>query len=285
VTGVALKEPGPALLIRAHRVYDGVAGDPRRYGPLAAELVEEARHAGDLEALVVGLRALAWYARARRENVRALRLLDEAVRLATRAGLGHRLPELLVTRAAIVLELGKVAAAVHDLDKAAQGAGSGSAEVEFMRAVLLHNLGRLEPAATSYRRVLADPAATLDNRGSAANNLALVLATQGRYEQSLRQLQRAEELAADIGPSMYAFVAHNRGLVLAQSGRPAEGMAELDRSTELFTQADVPLGEYFMEHADVFADLRLLPEASELAGRAAAELDAEGVLLLAAEAR
>jgi tetratricopeptide (TPR) repeat protein len=285
VTGVALKEPGPALLIRAHRVYDGVAGDPRRYGPLAAELVEEARHAGDLEALVVGLRALAWYARARRENVRALRLLDEAVRLATRAGLGHRLPELLVTRAAIVLELGKVAAAVHDLDKAAQGAGSGSAEVEFMRAVLLHNLGRLEPAATSYRRVLADPAATLDNRGSAANNLALVLATQGRYEQSLRQLQRAEELAADIGPSMYAFVAHNRGLVLAQSGRPAEGMAELDRSTELFTQADVPLGEYFMEHADVFADLRLLPEASELARRAAAELDAEGVLLLAAEAR
>ena len=165
------------------------------------------------------------------------------------------------------------------------GDGAQSAEIEFMRAVLLHNIGRMRDAAASYRRVLADPAATLDNRGSAANNLALVVAAYGRFDESLRHLQHAEELAADIGPSMYAFVAHNRGLVLAQSGRLAEGLAELDRSTELFTQTDVPLGEYYMEHADVLAELRLLPEARELAGRAAEELDAQGVLLLAAEAR
>jgi tetratricopeptide (TPR) repeat protein len=283
VTGVTLKEPATGLLIRAQEAYDRVVGDPQRFGPLAAELVDEARRAADREALVVALRAMAWSARARRENVVALRLLDEAVRLARRTGMAHRLTELLVTRAAIVLELGHVAAAVRDLDRAA--VGPPSPEVEFMRAVLFHNLGRLESAATSYRRVLADPTASLDNQGSAANNLALVAAAQGRFDESLRHLAHAEELAERIGPSLYAFAAHNRGLVLAQSGRLVESLAELDRSTELFAQTDVPLGEYYMEHADVLAELRLLPEARELAGRAAAELDAQGVLLLAAEAR
>ncbi|RFU21660.1 CHAT domain-containing protein [Geodermatophilus marinus] len=285
MTTVTAEEAAARLLIRAQEAYDGVVGDPRRFGPVAAGLVAEARRAGDREALVVALRALAWAARARRENGQALRLLDEAVRLAHRAGLTRRLPELLVTRAAVVLELGRVAACVRDLDRAARGDGRPPPAVEFMRAVLLHNLGRLEPAAASYRRVLADPAATLDNRGSAANNLALVAAAAGRFDESLRHLDHAEELAAGIGPSLYAFAAHNRGLVLAQSGRPAEGLAELDRAAQLFAGTDVPLGEYAMEHADVLAELRLLPEAREVAARAAAELDAQGVGLLAAEAR
>ncbi|MCV2489841.1 CHAT domain-containing protein [Geodermatophilus sp. YIM 151500] len=285
MTVVAREESATTLLIRAQEAYDGVAGDPRRYAPLAADLVAEARRAADQEALVVALRAVAWAARARRHNGQALRLLDEAIRLARRAGMSQRLTELLVTRAATVLELGRVAAAVRDLDRAAIGGGRPAPEIEFMRAVLLHNLGRLEPAATAYRRVLADPSASLDNQGSAANNLALVAAAQGRFDESLRYLTRADQLAATVGPSLYAFAAHNRGLVLAQSGRLAEGLAELDRSTQLFAQTDVPLGEYYMEHADVLTELRLLPEARELARRAVAELDAQGVLLLAAEAR
>ncbi|MGY1679264.1 CHAT domain-containing protein [Geodermatophilus sp. SYSU D01176] len=285
MTGVTLEEPTGSLLIRAQEAYDGVVGDPRRFAQLAADVVEEARRATDTEALVVGLRAVAWAARAQRENRRALRVLDEAVRLARRAGMTQRLAELLVTRAAVVLELGQVAAAARDLDQAVLGNGGPPPEVEFMRAVLLHNLGRLEPAAAAYRRVIAHPAATLDNRGSAANNLALVAAARGRFDESLRHLDHAEELAAGIGPSMYAFVAHNRGLVLAQSGRLADGLAQLDRATELFAPTGVPLGEYYMEHADVLAELRLLPEARDLAGRAAADLDGQGVLLLAAEAR
>ncbi|MGY1666414.1 CHAT domain-containing protein [Geodermatophilus sp. SYSU D00696] len=285
MTGVTREELRGSLLIRAQEAYDGVVGDPRRFDRAAADVVEAARRALDTEALVVGLRAVAWSARARRENRRALRLLDEALRLARRAGLTARVAELLVTRAAVVLELGQVAVALRDLDRAVPGEGRPPPEADFMRAVLLHNLGRLEPAAASYRRVVADPAATLDNRGSAANNLALVAASRGRFDESLRHLDRAEELAAGIGPSMYAFVAHNRGLVLAQSGRLAEGLGQLDRATELFTRTGVPLGEYHMEYADVLAELRLLPEARELAGRAAADLEAQGVLLLAAEAR
>ena len=47
-----------------------------------------------------------------------------------------------------------------------------------MRAVLLHNLGRVADAAAAYHRVLDHPGSTLDNRGSAANNLALIESDQ-----------------------------------------------------------------------------------------------------------
>ncbi|HXV94494.1 MAG TPA: CHAT domain-containing protein [Pseudonocardia sp.] len=285
MAGIAVEDHDGSLLIRAERTYDGVVGDPREFGPVAAALVEEARRSGDDEALVVALRASAWFERSRLENTKARRLLDQAVRRARAAGLAHRLAELLVTRAAITLELGSVTAAARDLDRAEATDGRVGAGVEFMRAVLLHNLGRLEAAGAAYRRVLADPASSLDNRGSAANNLALIACVQGRFDDSLGHLASADEIARDVGPSLAAFVAHNRGLVLAQSGRLAESLREFDRATDLFVAEEMPLGEHFIEYAEVLAELRLLREASDLAGRAAAELETQGVLLMAAEAR
>jgi tetratricopeptide (TPR) repeat protein len=285
MSGAVVESPASDLLIRAQQAYDGVAGDPGRFGPVAAAVVREARRSADVEALVVGLRARAWAERARRENVRARRLLDEAARLARRTGLSDRLTEVLVSRAAITLELGQVAAALRDLERAGSGGGRAGPHLEFMRAVLLHNLGRLGPAADSYHRVLADPDSTSDNRGSAATNLALIASDRGRFEESLRHLDLAEQLADEVGPSLHAFVAQNRGLVLAQAGRLAESVAQFDRATELFTASGVPLGEHLMEHADVLIELRLLPEARAAAAMAAAELEGGGVQLLAAEAR
>ena len=165
MTAVTSEEPKVGLVIRAQAAYDGVTGDPRRYGPLAVDIVEEARRCADHEALVVALRAVAWFARARRENVRALQLLGEAVRLASRTGMTHRLSEVLVTRAAIVMELGHSAAAVRDLDRAAHADGAQSAEIEFMRAVLpssprtTSGPGRRGPSAQGLRTACSAPAA------------------------------------------------------------------------------------------------------------------------------
>lgn len=273
-------------MIRAVAAYDGVVGNPRSGGPIAIGVLGEARRTGRAEAVVVALRAVAWYERSRLEHAQARRLLDEAVRTARREKLGARLVEVLVTRAAVDLERGSVAGAARDLT-AADAAGNGATppDVDFMRAVLLHNLGRLDEAASAYERVLAHPAASADNKGSAANNAALIAAVQGRFDASLAHLDAAAGIADVVGASLHAFVAHNRGLVLAQSGRLAESLAEFDRATELFAQEDIPLGEHYIEHADALAELRLAPEARDLAGRAVEELDAHGVHLMAAEAR
>ena len=67
--------------------------------------------------------------------------------------------------------------------------------------------------------------------------------------------------------------------------RLAESLRQFDEATALFERADIPLGEHYIEHADVLADLRLLPESRHLASRAVEQLEAHGVLLMAAEAR
>ncbi|MEJ3652143.1 CHAT domain-containing protein [Actinomycetes bacterium KLBMP 9759] len=284
--GALGEELDGGLVIRATAAYDGVVGNPKRSGPVAVAVLEEARRAGVAEAVVIALRAVAWFERSRLRHERSRRLLGEALRLAERNDLRHRLVEVLVTRAAVELELGRVDAAARDLARAGSiDEDAVPPDVEFMSAVMFHSVGRLGEAAAAYRRVLAHPDATADNKGSSANNAALIAALEGRFPESLALLDSAAEIADVVGASLHAFVAHNRGLVLAQSGRLAESIEQFDRATDLFTKEEIPLGEHFIEHADVLADLRLVPEASRLATRAVDELDGHGVRMMAAEAR
>jgi tetratricopeptide (TPR) repeat protein len=286
VVDAVAEEPDGGLLIQAIAAHDGVVGDPQRYGPVAAEVAAAARAAGDVEALVVALRGVAWFERSRLENRRALRLLDEAATLARRAGLSHRLGEVLVTRAAVDLELGRVAVAQRELEQAAGLVDAAAApDLELKRAVLLHNAGRIRAASEGYRRVLADPHAARDVRTRAANNLALAEALRGRTREAMQHIDEATELAAGVGPAAVAVVAHNRGQVLAQSGRLAESLRQFDEALALVRFAGLPQGEFLADHAETLADLRALPEALELALRAVAELESRDVPLMAAQAR
>ncbi len=137
-----------------------MAADPDRFRPAAQALVAEARRMRQPEALALALRALAWAERARLGDLSAIGLLDEACRIARRHHLDDTLAELLISRAAVSLELGRIAAARRDLRAAAAlVTGERTAELDLQQAVLLHNLGRLADAAVIYRRVLASPVA------------------------------------------------------------------------------------------------------------------------------
>src|SRR3954462_7006732 len=103
-----------------------MVGDPVALGPVAQEIVAAARRNGHTEALVVALRALAWFERLQLRNARALQLLDEAALLARRAALAERLGEVLVSRAAVNLELGRTRVALSDLDRAGALVGASS---------------------------------------------------------------------------------------------------------------------------------------------------------------
>lgn len=279
-------DPSCDLLHQADAAYRGVVADPNEYGPVAVGLVARARRAGDNEALVVALRAEAWSERARLSNGRAKALLDEAARVARRHRLDGRLGDVLITRAAVNHELGRLTAAQRDLDRAAVLVGPARpAELDLQQAALLQNIGRLAEAAVVYRRVLAVPGTPADVAAKVNNNLALIEAQRGRHQAAVDHLDQAAALAAQVGPALVAIVTQSRGWVMVQAGKLVEGLRLFDLAARRYEAAGLPLGEPYIEYADALVDLRLLPEASATARRAVEEFEAHGVLLMAAEAR
>lgn len=286
MVGVRGEELDSDLLIRAIAAHVGMVGRPGTFGPEAYAIATTARSAGDVEALVISLQAVAWFERLRLDNDRALRLLDEAVVVARRAALPRRLGEVLTSRAAVNLELGRIAAARRDLDRAdSLLTGRVEPELELKRGLLLSKIGNLAGAVQAYRQVLANPKAAVDLRSRAANNLALDEVVLGHPREALHYIEVATDLAEVVGPALVALVAQNRGLILMQCGRLTAGLRQSERAIVLLAEAGMPLGEAYSELAEILAVLRVLPEARELAGQAARELEAHQVPLMAVEAR
>jgi tetratricopeptide (TPR) repeat protein len=279
-------EPSDGLLIRARQIYDGVAADPDRFRPAAQALAAEARRARQPEALALALRAMAWAERLRQNDRVAIWWLDEASRIARRHHLDDTLADILMTHAAVSQELGRIAAARRDLRAAAAlVTGARTFELDFQRAVLLQNTGRLAEAAAIYQRLLADPAAGAARKVKSASNLALIESEQGRYGQALHRLDQALSAAAQVGPAVAAATAESRAWVTVQSGRFTEGIGLFEEAAQAFRAANLPLADYYHDYADALMELRLLPEAAAVARRGMEEFVAAGVPLMAAEAQ
>ncbi len=273
------------LVVRAQAAYEAAVRDPAGQRDLP-ELVAESRAAHDPEALVVALRAQAWVARCAMRPDEAKRLLDVAARVAARNQLRPRLVEVLATRAAVNLELGRGAAARRDLDRANALSGARApADLTMQRAVLDHNEGRLPEAAELYGRLLRDAATPPAIHVKAANNLALIESGRGRYSTALARLAEVEEEAASLGPALVAIVADTRAWITVQSGRLTDGLRLLDAAADRHREAGLSLGEHYLEHSDALEALRLLPEATAMAAHARDEFAAHGVPLLTAEAQ
>jgi len=274
------------LLARADAAYRRVDADPTHFRADAAALVLEARRAGHSEALVVALRAEAWAERARLADTRARVLLNEAAGLARRHRLDERLGQVLVTRAAVNHELGRLAAAQRDLDAAAGLVHDDTARQHDLQQAALHqNIGRLSHAAAIYVGLLAREDLPIELRGKVANNLALIEARRGSFDSAVRLLDEAAKAAVEFGPQLTAIVVHSRGWVHVQAGRLPEGLRLFDAATRLLDAAKLPLGELYTEYAEAFTDLRLLPEAAAAAARAVTEFQSTGVPLMGADAQ
>ncbi|HEU4346425.1 MAG TPA: CHAT domain-containing protein [Actinoplanes sp.] len=275
-----------SLVHEADAAYTRVVLDPARYARDAEECVRRARSAGDSEALVVGLRAVAWARHAVLDNDGARKVLDEGVRLAVRHGLSRRLGDLLVTRAVALHELGRYPAAARDLRRAEPlVAAEDRPDLRFQLAVLDHNGGRIRSAAKAYRELLDDPQCPPVVWVKAANNLANVQTLLGRPQEALGHLDRAAVLARDLGPLLPAVIADSRAWSSFQAGQLAESVRRFEEAGRLHAAAGLPLGEHHLEYADVLSDLRLLDEATAVARSAAAEFERHGARLMAAEAR
>ncbi|MBD7918289.1 CHAT domain-containing protein [Cellulomonas sp. Sa3CUA2] len=287
------EETRDELLIHLWGVVDAHEADPANVEARSRSALERARRSRDVELRVLALRALAWVHRVRRETDVARALLDEAVRLARR----HRLAEVegavRVSRAYVRQELGDLAGARRDLDRALREPASGVRAPDHARAVgrallarsvLDHNAGRLVDAERGYRSVLDGPDLQVGTAVVAGNNLAMVLAERAAYADALRAVELAVRLAQDAGPAMLAPALQTRAWIKVRAGRLSSGMRDFERASGVYSEAGIPLGEYFTEYADAMTDLRLLPEAVAAAGRAEDEFERLGLPLLALEA-
>ena len=278
-------EPPSPLVIRARRAHQDVAANPDKFRPVAEALVAEAKQARQPEALALALRALAWAERARLNDSVALGLLDQACRIARRHHLTTTLADLLMSRAAVRVELGRLRAARQDLAAAAMlVTGASALDLDFNRGVLLQNSGRLVDAASIYHRLLADPGIGTRRRAECANNLALIEAEQGRFGSALRRLAETPG-AAEVGPALAAALTQTRAWVTMKSGRAAEGLRIFEEAARAYRAAALSLGEHYIEYADALMELRLLPEATTAARQAVREFSDTGIPLMAAEAQ
>ena len=265
--------PALDLLGRAEDAYRAAVANPGKAGPSAQAIVAEARREGSIEPLVVGLRAQAWSARAMLEGERAMRLLNEASRLAEGAGLGVRLGEVLVVRAAVHQELGRARSAQRDLQRARTLLGEqASPELELQSAVLHQNAGRLAEAAVIYRRILQHHDSPVAIRAKVSNNLGMIEAHFGHYGVAMALLGQAKTLALEVGPALTAYFAEGEAWVMAHAGRLPESLRLFDEAERLFGDAALPFGELYAEYADAMLDLRLIPEARVAADRCTARV-------------
>ncbi|MCC2335992.1 CHAT domain-containing protein [Cellulomonas wangsupingiae] len=259
-------------------------------------LVARARSERAHAAHAVALRALAAVHRARWEHTEAARLLDTALRLAARHGDAIVEAEVRGARAAVRHGQGRVVAAGRDVDAALAAlsrASDVSAEdrerlrafLQLQRAALDHNAGRLRDAEVQYRRILSMRHASTDVTVRVANNLAMILAARGRYEEAHASSARAVEVAAGLGPATHAVTRQTHAWISVHRGRLAEGLAEFAEVADAYRSAAMPLGEHHVEVAEAMADLRLLPEAIAAAEAAVEEHARSGTWLMWVEAQ
>lgn len=274
------------LLIRANAAYRDAITDPAAFRQRADALVREARRSGNPEALCLTLRASGLAERYALQHQRAIKLLNEAARIARQHELHRLLGETLVTRGAVHHGLGRLSAARRDFDAAEQLLpADATAELTSQRATLLANLGDLAAAAEQYSHLLKDPGLTAEVRLKAAANFGILQAHRGRFTEALAMFDVASDAAAQVSPLYVALVTENRAWVSVQAGFLADGVALFDAARTMLDELGVPPGELLMEYSAALSQLRLLPEALEHAQEAVEILESSGVELMAAEAR
>lgn len=264
-------EPDRSLLIQAEAAYQDAVADPKRGWRRAEDVIARARYAGDIEALVVGLRAAASAARELLRQTDAVTLLSEAAALARHNGLHDRLSEVLVTSSSVNIELGRPHLARRDIAAARAVTGSRSAaEVAFGEGVLFDKTGDFVAAAAAYRRALLTMEADRSLlRVKTLNNLALAIAKSGRYQEAEGMLEEAIRIAAREGlDAREGIVTESYAFIAVEDSRPVDALRRYDRAEEILTRVNVQLVDLYLGKAKALLSLRLLAEAAQAASRA-----------------
>ncbi len=133
--------------------------------------------------------------------------------------------------------------------------------------------------------MLADPLCPPDVWIKAANNLSVAYTELGRPQAALDLLEQAAARAREQSPLLVAIVTNSQAWSSFHAGEVVASLRLFEQAAGLYVAAGMPLGEHYLDYADVLVDLRLLDEALTVARSAADEFESHGARLMAAQAR
>ena len=261
--------------------------DPVEADRIAAEVLVEARAAGDDEAVSTALRVQGLARRERGDVVAARRFLEEAAAASTGRAGGLARGSLAST----LVAGGKIDEALAQLERAraALTEARDRAPVEMQRATVLARLGRSGEARSAFDDALAVAIDAGDTRTEAMTriNRGIIDGYAGRFADAEDDLSRAESLLRSHGGMdlLAADSRHNRGFVVGRRGDVVRALALFADARAEHERLGVSRPGAWLDECDVLLAVRLVPEARELASAAEAALVRGGQLADAAEAQ
>jgi tetratricopeptide (TPR) repeat protein len=200
------------------------------------------------------------------------------VRVAERAGALQAAGEARMSLAFILLDRGRLGAALTEADRAATGlTGLPAVRLACQRALILQRTGRLDDALTAYASALPALRRADDLLWQARlhNNRGLLHAHRGTLGPAEADFVRAADLWTALGMAVYAAEsACNLGNVAALRGDAPSALAAYDRAEHTPALQSKPIPQVHINRCQVLLSVGLFTDARRTAERAVADLRA-----------
>ncbi len=256
--------------------------DPHAAALAARAAAAAAKHAGNAAAVSMAMRALGLAKRAEGDLPAALKSLRAAVRTAQTAGESELAAEARMSLAFVLLDRGRVVAALRAAEVATDAlTGLPAARLRAQRALLRQRTGQLEQALEDFRQALPAlrDAGDLVWEARLRVNRGTLLADRGDLNDAADDFNRALTLNARLNLDLLgANAAWGLGFVSARRGDVRAALAYYDATAAHYAALGVPVPELLVDRAEVLLSAGLVDEA-----RACADEAADGLRLLLRE--
>jgi tetratricopeptide (TPR) repeat protein len=269
-----------SLAQRATAALEMIGRDPRLALAAADEVVAAAADDQEACARSTAHRAAGLALRELGDLTTAEVRLRAAVRVASRAGDVTRAAEARMSLAFVLLDRGRLRAALAEADHAAAGLdGLLAVRVACQRALIMQRTGRLDEALAGYAAALPALRKAGDSLWQARvhNNRGLLHAHRGSLAAAEADFTRACALYDELGMDLLVAESEcNRGNVAALRGDAPSALASYDRAETTPALRHKPKPQLLLNRCQALLSVGLFDEARRTAERAVAELRAVG---------
>ena len=263
---------------RALSALDLVGRDPRQALAEADAIVAVAAHEHDAVAASRAHRAAGLALRELGDLPAAEARLRTAVRRAAAAGAAEAAGEARMSLAFILLDRGRLGAAMAQADRAAAAVtGLAAVRVACQRALILQRTGRLDSALEEYAAALPALRKADDTLWEARvhNNRGLVHALRGSLAAAESDFAQASTSYRALGMDLLVAESEcNVGNVAALRGDAPGALAAYERAERAPVLKDKPKPQLLLNRCRVLLSVGLVDEARQIADRAITELRA-----------